>query len=157
MGTRGVIARPVGEGFEGRYHHWDSYPSGLGLTLIQLRNGFFQGDTDAMLRVLLDEHPAGWSTINSADFSLPAGFDSAGPNCYCHGSRSEDGWLVTAENASGSGCEYAYVLEGSRMLVMSSYHENGTKAIGMFGMGDPVASWRIIHDVDLDNPLPLTD
>jgi hypothetical protein len=158
MGTRGVIARPVGEGFEGRYHHWDSYPEGLGQTLFRVRNGHFAGDSEAMLKFLLDDH-TGWSTINGANFDSAPGFSESGfvtdgPACYCHGGRHEEGWLVTAANASGAGCEYAYVIDGAQLLVLSSYHEDGSKAIGMFGMGDPDASWRLIGLVDLDGPEP---
>ena len=86
MSTRGVIARLVGAPpvdsplgaqspqFFGRYHHWDSYPSGLGHTLWELYHEQFQCDLEAMSWVLIDEHPAGWSTINGADFRLTAGF-----------------------------------------------------------------------------------
>lgn len=71
MSTRSVIARKNGTGFTGVYHHWDGYPSGLGATLFELRNKHFKGDTAAMLAFLIDEHPAGWSTINGADFLYP--------------------------------------------------------------------------------------
>ena len=86
MSTRGVIARLVGAPsvdaplgaqspqFFGRYHHWDSYPSGLGQTLWELYHEQFQRNLEAMTRTLIDEHPAGWSTINGADFRLTAGF-----------------------------------------------------------------------------------
>lgn len=30
MSTRSAIARPAGDGWEGRYHHFDGYPSGVG-------------------------------------------------------------------------------------------------------------------------------
>lgn len=73
MSTRSVIARKTQTGFTGVYHHWDGYPSGLGAMLFELRNGHFKRDTQAMLRYLIDEHPAGWSTIINADFSLPSG------------------------------------------------------------------------------------
>jgi len=34
MSTRGVIAvSHDGETWQGRYHHWDSYPEGLGMAL----------------------------------------------------------------------------------------------------------------------------
>lgn len=73
MATRGAIARLNGNGgFKGAYHHWDSYPEGLGKTLYHLYHGFFKRDLEAMLKYLIDDHPAGWSTINGADFSLPA-------------------------------------------------------------------------------------
>lgn len=77
MSTRSCIARPTESGFTGVYHHWDGYPSGLGLTLWQLAQpmGPFHGNIGKMLKVLIDEHPAGWSTINGADFSLKPGYD----------------------------------------------------------------------------------
>jgi len=161
MGTRGVIARQTGEhSFKGRYHHWDSYPTGLGATLYDLARTQFAGDVPRMLKVLLDEHPAGWSTINGADFSQPPGFEedgfkTKGPHCYCHGGRHEDGFEHTEETASGSGCEYAYVFtDGGRMLVLSSYCEDGNKMIGFFGSGDENATWKIIGDVDLTSDTP---
>lgn len=73
MSTRSVIARKTQTGFTGVYHHWDGYPSGLGATLFELFNGQFHRDLEALLKYLIDDHPAGWSTINGADFTLPAG------------------------------------------------------------------------------------
>ena len=228
MSTRAAIARAVDKGdggihFEGRYHHWDGYPTGLGATLYEAYNGFFQRDLDAMLKYLVDDHPAGWSTINGSDFSLEPGFfdsfDHNGtcvcglpenehlcqtsgheehvrahlpypcgrdyglhlghryepdeatrqhlaaiariPRCFCHGGRSENAYLVTEENASGSGCEYVYVLkdtpDGAVMLILSSYTSIGSptgekdrKMIGFFGMGDENAEWKPIGVVGLD-------
>lgn len=184
MSTRGAIARmthvlPLH--WAGRYHHWDSYPTGLGKELWRLFHGHFKRDLDTMLRVLIDEHPAGWSTITGADFRLTPGWgeppncdattevENPGcrPSCYCHGERSEEAWLVTDKNASGSGAEWAYVftsvlaLDSDKkeerlctMLVLSSYFASGEKMIGMFGMGDPKAQWRIAAVVDLQGPEP---
>ena len=126
MSTRASIARltcvsPVK--WAGRYHHWDGYPSGLGATLWKLYHGHFKRDLGPMLKVLLDDHPAGWSSLNAADFDQEPGFaeplDSTNqsadqPQCYCHGDREEEGWLVTDENASGSGCEWAYVFASAK-------------------------------------------
>jgi len=53
MATRGVIARKTEDGFEGRYHHFDSYPTGLGETLFDLYNGHFKKDLTAMLKYLI--------------------------------------------------------------------------------------------------------
>lgn len=241
MSTRSVIARPVtreggASGFTGVYHHWDGYPSGVGASLFAYRNGFFGGDTEAMLRYLVDEHPAGWSTINGKDLGRKPGFhegmdgddqpctvavttsaievdgprcgrpskdhlcqtfgadahaavgfpypcreghygyhlghehkpDPAAvadarlvPECYCHGDRTEDAEPITEANASGAGCEYAYVLDGSKMTILSSYTDIGSdegvkdqKMIGFFGMGDKNAEWRPIATIDLDGPEP---
>ena len=174
MSTRASIARltcvsPVK--WAGRYHHWDGYPSGLGATLWKLYHGHFKRDLDPMLKVLLDDHPAGWSSLNSTDFDQEPGFaeplDSTNqsadqPQCYCHGDRQEEDWLVTDENASGSGCEWAYVFtsakatDGKRhdtMLVLSSYSPDG-KMIGMFGMGDDQAVWPVVAVVDLNGEEP---
>lgn len=162
MSTRGAIVRFTnGETTEwsGRYHHWDSYPSGLGKTLWGLYHGHFKKDLTRMLQVLIDEHPAGWSTINNKDFSLAPGYSDAGdgmaPNCYCHGGRSEEAWLVTHEDAAGSGCEYVYGFdEGPTLVVLSSYRADGHKMIGMFGTGDPEATWKEIARLPLEGPEP---
>lgn len=112
MSTRGIIGRPVGDGFVGKYHHFDSYPEGLGAALQLLREGFFHGDLDAMRKMLIDEHPAGWSTIVDCNFTQPAGFDSKnGPRCYCHGERAEE--KQDFNSWSDNWCEWAYVIPDS--------------------------------------------
>lgn len=75
MSTRSCIARLTskkGEAirFSGVYHHWDGYCEGVGSTLFRLRNGHFKGSTEAMLKMLIDDYPQGWSTINGKDFNL---------------------------------------------------------------------------------------
>lgn len=220
MSTRAVIARMSNGNplkFVGRYHHWDGYPSGLGAELYGLYRGHFDRDLDRMLAVLLDEHPAGWSTINDADWTLPIGFkdrndpkirctvcdlpnwihykqyydsktysrflpgvvdaikasptvtclvmdhpfeqpdEPRGPECYCHGGRNEPEQVFTEENAADSGCEYAYVFDGTTMHVLSSYCPDGDKMIGAFGCGDPKSTWREIGTVDLKASEPDWD
>ena len=94
MSTRGVIAK-VGEHegeFSGVYHHWDSMPSSLGKTLVELLRGHFKNDLTKMLRVLTEEH-CGWSTIVGKNFRLKPGYrnnyKAKNPACYCHGVCSE--------------------------------------------------------------------
>jgi hypothetical protein len=167
MSTRGAIVRFTnGESteFTGRFHHWDSYPEGLGATLWELYHGHFQKDLQRMLQLLLDEHPAGWSTINGKDFSLEPGYssrpDGTAPICYCHGDRSEDAQLVTHEDAADIGCEWVYGFdEGPTLVVLSSYCADdgpfaGEKMIGAFGMGDPKATWREVARIPLEGPEP---
>lgn len=155
MSTRGVIARKTEDGFCGVYHHWDSYCDGLGATLFEVFNGHFKRDMGAMLKYLIDEHPAGWSTINGRDFAKEPGYDSDGPNCYCHGTRSEKGNVITQNNASNCGCEWAYVFSGeSTMEIYSSYKSDGRKMIGAFGMGDPQACWCLCDTIDLSKAEP---
>lgn len=78
MSTRGCIARIKDTGFEGVYHHWDSYPSGLGNTLWNLYHEHFNHDINAMLEYLIDNHPAGWSTINNKVFNIAPGYAESG-------------------------------------------------------------------------------
>ncbi len=128
MSTNGIIARSTGEGtFAGRYHHWDSYPSGLGVALVELYRGHFKLDVDRMLQMLLDEHTS-WSTIVHKDFKLKPGYTNVAqrpeglsieefqnqplnrrPQCHCHGARHEEGFV--ADEKSDCGAEWAYVFE----------------------------------------------
>ncbi len=181
MSTPGTIARLSGLAplhFYGRYHHWQSDPSGLGRALWSLYHGHFHRDLGALLRVLLDEHPAGWSSIVGADFDLlpateggaaasqgilpPEESQGFAPVCYCHGygARAEPDWEVTQANASWSGCEWAYAFvtasrpEREVMLVLSSYLRSGQKMVGGFGRGDSSALWAIVALVALDGCEP---
>ena len=162
MSTRAVIARETDKGWEGRYHHFDGYPSGLGKALFDLYNGYFGHDLAKMLKVLLDDHPAGWSDIVGRNFRKAPGFvedtskwkDEDRPLCYCHGDRHEEAQLLTRENASACGVEYAYVFSGAAITILSSYCADGHKMIGMFGMGDENATWREVAMLDLNSQEP---
>ena len=163
MSTRAAIARLTGQEkpeFKGVYHHWDGYCSALGATLYALYQGHFNKDLGLMLETLIDKHPAGWSTINGADFNLEPGwsddYESKNPKCFCHGDRDEEPMEVTNENASGMGCEYVYVFDEQKktMTVLSSYCPDGEKMIGMFGMGDEQATWHSMAVVDLNREEP---
>ncbi len=127
MATRGIIAREkMDTTFEGRYHHWDSYfEDGLGETLCSLYQGYFQRDLKAMLRVLIDEHPAGWSSIVDRDFTLSPGWrsgpddDRSRPECYCHGGRHEAESLYTSlPNPNQTDIEYVYVIDEYAMMTV---------------------------------------
>lgn len=154
MSTRAVIARPSATGFVGRYHHWDGYPSGLGAALFGLWRNRYGRDSAAMLRELVDEHPAGWSTIVGADWSHAPGWGVAGaPQCYCHGQRHESGALYTERNAQASGCEWAYVIDGASMTIARAY-TGDAPMVGMWGSGDPLARWEEVAVIDLAGEVP---
>jgi len=152
MSTRSVIAARTKRGFKGVYHHWDGYPSGLGAELFRLYRSRFKKDLTAMMQELIKKHPAGWSSIFNEE-------------CYCHknGNSSEKALAVTEKNASGSGCEYAYILEegpdGDQMVILSSYCNPkskyaGQKMIGAFGCGDDKGIWKPIATVLLNGKEP---
>lgn len=180
MSTRGAIARPIAEsatgGWEGRYHHFDSYPTGLGKTLWALHFGFFDRDIAAMTKYLIDDHPAGWSTINGRDLSLTPGFIEYGRKhnhreqdralCYCHGDRSEehdnlircDGVACTGSTCDPLFIEWAYVLhpEGMSIYTMDKVagedryrHDNGYRHILMHtaSWGAEEPHWELMESV----------
>lgn len=84
MGTRSIVAEPHGDGFRGRYVHWDGYPSGVGASLFEAYRTRFEGDHEAMTLYLIDEEPVGWSVLAGIDWTLPKGWhDSHGPESPC--------------------------------------------------------------------------
>jgi hypothetical protein len=62
MGTRSIIAIPDGDGWRGRYCHYDGYPTGVGMTLTALVN---RDGIRAVQRIIVLEH-AGWSGLDLA-------------------------------------------------------------------------------------------
>jgi len=173
MATRGCIARKVNDGFRGVYHHWDSYPEGLGKALWDLYHGYFKKDLRQMLKVLIDEHQAGWSTIVNADFNLPIGWKGKlgrkvlrvgdtiisypkNPVCYCHGDRRETPNILTEKTASSIGVEWVYAFDVSSdaMYILASYNADGSKMIGAWGFGNPEAEWRTVDVIDLHGKEP---
>ena len=169
MSTRGAIVRQTEGGFEGRYHHWDSYPSGLGKALWDAYHGPFQSDLPRLAKTLIDDHPAGWSSIVGVDWSREPGYieypnrEAEGvcrPKCYCHGDRSEEENRITQNNAADCGCEFVYVLSTigpPTLTILSSFRTDGTKMVGFFGYGDPDAVWRPKAIIELNGPEPDWD
>jgi hypothetical protein len=155
MSTRSAIARQAGDGFIGRYHHSDGYPSGVGQTLYRLYNGQFKRDAAHMLKVLVDEHPAGWSTIigsnlgECADFSKKIGFRNRdhgtadNPQCYCHGDRHEEEYTIT-ESTVGDDIEYIYVInERDSLMTIISRHTDRVYVVRLDG---PEPWWRAVEN-----------
>lgn len=75
MSTRSLIAIPIEDGTKaiGRYHHFDGYPTGVGLALIEAYRAHKSSYID-LVDTLLFRHPAGWSNICGADWALDPGF-----------------------------------------------------------------------------------
>lgn len=124
VSTRAAIAVPHGDGWIGVYHHFDGYPSELGAYLHKIHTSVFAGDTAKMIKVLTEDHQA-WSSIEG-DWSLPIGYGGSGPNCYCHGERSEqmEKFICTCPSPD-SDCdplhlEWAYVLSKAGMATYES-------------------------------------
>lgn len=160
MGTRGIIARiDEKRGFAGNYHHWDSYPTQLGATLWKLYHGHFECNLKVMLRVLIDDHPAGWSTINDADFTLEPGWSNTdlgqiNPVCYCHGDRHKEGHVIYPEDDYGAEWVYVFDEEKNTMAVLMAVDKAGEHVIGFFGTNPGRQNWRVIANFSLDGEEP---
>jgi hypothetical protein len=165
LSTRSAIVRVTGEGkFTGVYHHWDGYTEGLGQELWHLYRNRYNKNLDAMLKELIDDHPAGWSTLVGADWSKKIGYKEKrelannAPACYCHGDRNEKAQVINEKNASRCGCEWVYAFTREKnkdyMLILCSFTPTGNKMIGMFGFGDPDATWKTIAKTDLSKKEP---
>jgi hypothetical protein len=135
----------VGDGFAGRYHHFDGYPTGLGKRLYEVVG---QLGVKRALELLVDEHPVGWSSIDGCDITAEPGYGgkyddtSHGPRCYCHGERHEEGdWLLTDQGDDG-GAEWAYAIS-ERAAVMTVYKWR-------YGP----ERWQLVEVVRLDDPEP---
>jgi hypothetical protein len=128
----------------------------MGAALFELANTQFKGKLEAMLKVLLDDHPAGWSTImgrqGAADFSKPVGYVdinrrddyySNRPKCYWHGDRHDEAWEVKSTDPE-TWCEWAYVINAEKhaMVVLEEVGRHGE------------TEWRVAAVVDLDEPEP---
>ena len=179
MSTRGIIARPAGDSWEGIYHHWDSYPAGLGKALWDVYHGHFDHDAEAMLRVLIDEHRGGWSNIVDADWAMPIGFrdikpmsgsvrcnleayqkwlaqeEKGGPQCYCHGDRQEGPYPLIGPD-DDCGAEWCYILntKSKMMAVLEAVTRENEHAVGMFGINPSKSKWLIRANVNLEGGEP---
>lgn len=149
MSTRATIARATNLGgligWEGRYHHSDGYPEGLGAALFELWNGHFEKNTEAMMKFLLEDHQGGWSNIIGTDFNKPAGYGSPdGPRCYCHGERSEGPYEMNRfpeRPSQVGGDDYLYVLGKDKMVIFKDVND----------------TWQELATVKLDGPEPEWD
>jgi hypothetical protein len=152
MSTRGVIARTgktEGE-FSGVYHHFDSQPTSLGATLLELHRGFFKGDLDRMLQVLIEEHN-GWNTIVGKDFRLKPGYSGdykkLNPACYCHGKRSEKNPPITHEDMDDTDIcwVYAFDTENNKMFVRDIRHKEDA---GIFDLSDRLPTKKELYVIE---------
>ena len=130
MSTRAAIgvweSRIRGQ-WRGTYHHWDGYPSGLERALWKLHHDIYNGLLPAMVEMLIDAHPEGWSTIVGADWTQRPTWIHDTSEYYqtgkplpplCYQARGEA--PMPLNQTSDVGCEWAYVfdLEQNSMSIL---------------------------------------
>ena len=165
MSTRSIIARKTKEGFMGTYHHWDGYPTALGFTLYHMyKKG---ANLNGMLSLLIDDHPAGWSSINGVDWTQPIGYvadyekgrELNAPQCFCHGDRREEVDEPYTQDTE-CGAEFAYVfekdteLEEDIMHVYEKQYEDGEHTTEFFGLTTGRGGWKLIKSINLRGEEP---
>jgi hypothetical protein len=186
MSTRSIIARATGEGtFKGVYHHWDGYPTGLGKNLTEILVSPFANDLPRMLHALIDEHPAGWSTIVHKDFTLAPGYtwenvkhpscegksdaeyhaametyrtmpDMRRPQCYCHGERCEEAQTLT--ECDDANTEWAYVFDEDERVMHVRHRTKHRRQASTFGTmsGESSSTTRVRRTGRTSNAAKIT-
>ena len=124
MSTHSIIGIKTEEGFEGKYCHYDGYPTGVGYSILEAIDHF---GLKKAINVLTKEHKSGWSSIAGCDWSLEPDFNSNDdplkeeerhPRCACCGDLGED-WegnkIVakkwTVDQDYDVACDWAYVFD----------------------------------------------
>lgn len=159
MSTRAAIGRVDGDSFEGRYHHSDGYPTGLGQRFYERARD--AEDLRAFLAYIVDEHRAGWSHLAYVDETesnmrlgdLPAEYGADA--CYCHTYGSEKDNSEPIRDCDLF-IEWAYAINpDTRMMgVWASVYTGETVTVeGAYGSWDePVYTGRLIAIVSIDDP-----
>ena len=110
---------------------------------------------------LIDEHPAGWSFLDGADFSLEPGFvehdsslpedhpDRRRPQCYCHGDRHDEALLITYPGKGLCDAESVYVIDeqAETMLVhkvVGSYQRPRVSLLATVLLNGPEPDWELL-------------
>jgi hypothetical protein len=156
MSTRSVIARTEGDGFVGRYCHWDGYPTNRGAQLFAAYREL-DNDAEALRKYAIREGESGtWSS-----FQVPSElteFDRSTPEGEAEFQKASDaGWTKSEGddslvNSSGDdwGTEWAYVIEDRGLLVFDRRwgkpDADDGKMVGMFGQGADAGDgyWKLV-------------
>lgn len=167
MSTRAIIARPTDDGWQGAYQHSDGYPTWLGKRLHSACREHFDGNAEAMMKFLIDDHPGGWSSIGSLNPAAAKGYtedapmfvpESDGPvayaayrahadapRCYCHSERAEhraEGSNVAthADAASLWDVQWTYICTPDMLMVFIGCSE--MQPVGAIAWDEEVSDER---------------
>jgi len=126
MSTRSIVAKPAGDSWEGRYVHFDGYPTGVGQALFNSYHAHFGGDIKAMREALIDAEPVGWSDFGDYNLSLPgqwlAEFPSdeerpnTGPRSYSARGETPRNGEADVRRPEDGGEEWVYVLADGGLM-----------------------------------------
>lgn len=141
MSTHACVAKPDGEAIDGRYVHFDGYPSGLGVTLIEGLERF-DGDLVAMTTKLIDNERVGWSVLAGSDLTEEPAWQGIteeprrNPLSYSARGETDELIITSVQHAADCGCDWLYVLRPEGITV---YDLNGRRNHGVVAWGDTAA------------------
>ena len=127
MSTRSVVARVEGDGFVGRYCHWDGYPTHRGKQLFQAYREL--GNADALVKYAVRKGESGyWSSFCppsenpvEADRSTPEGEDAFQKSLSTiNWAHEEDNFDLISSQGDDWGTEWAYVIDDKGLTVFEN-------------------------------------
>jgi hypothetical protein len=144
MSTRSVIAVAAGDGWHGRYTHFDGYPTEAGKEWWCVFHTY--ADLTSFEAAIITAHPGGYR--------------QAGGECYCHDVGDDpNGCMYTDrdEKEEALMLEWVYVF-GRRVLTIYTNEPTGEEqrcenSVGRWWM-EPCYRWVVVCQVPLDGPEP---
>jgi hypothetical protein len=142
MSTRSVVAKPNGDGFIGRYCHWDGYPSCRGQQIWQTYQEL--GNAEAVREYALKPDSGGgsWSSycppseVEKREAEKPE-YRNDSNETWNTFTQNGDWWIDS--NADDCGTEWAYVIGDNHLSVFERRYgkpgQDEGHGTGMFGMG----------------------
>lgn len=145
MSTRSCVARKTGSNgeFEGVYCHWDGYPSNRAAQIWNSIHNKFEGDIDAFLKFIIDEHPGGWSAFGEECYCHSALFAARDGSCAkdsIHYKENAPKGGLTHEEIGESWCEWLYVIDPDSATLEIRYL-HGDKKSQFFDLNGPEPNW----------------
>lgn len=155
MGTRSVIARPLDNGWEGRYSHWDGYPTNQATEIYRIVKTH---GLERAIQVLIEEN-CGWSQLTDKP-EIGPGYDDgrfkAVENfgvAYVEnfgvayvpesGQGSMDDWIRNTGDSWGT--EWAYVLNETHLTVLEfRYGAGGWRERGIVRWDQPLSREALV-------------
>jgi len=138
MATRCIIAEPYGDGWRGRYSHWDGYPDAKVPQLLTLvkRDG-----VETVRKVLLHDNYS-WSAIDP-DCVLDTGNKVVAGYGVAHNDLDDVPEFFTQSDTDFAWTEFLYILGDASVLVFHAGGDNDATA------------WEFVREVRYEDKLSL--
>lgn len=156
MSTRSIVGRTEGDGFAGRYVHWDGYPMYQGPILWAWVRAHLS-DRDGLraeLDAFVDEH-TGYNLLLRAEASAPSALAS---ECYCHargdGFDPTDRPLTVGDPVDLSDAEWAWSVDAeAARLALWVPSGGGWQLRFVWYVDDEEPDWAVVERTAKERPL----